>query len=611
MSVFNVISLLGGLALFLYGMRVMGDGLKKSSSGAFKRAMERVTNNPFVGFLLGALVTAIIQSSTATIVLASGLVAAGVLSLHQSVGIIIGANVGTTITGQIIRLMDVNADSSSLLQFFQPSTLAPLAAVIGILLIAFIHFKNSDTIGSVAMGFGILFTGLMSMTAAVSDLSASGAFNSMILAFSSTPILGFLVGLAVSFILQSSSATIGIVQSISMTGMLTFSSVFPMLLGIYLGDAATTAIVCAIGAKADPKRVGLIQLMYNIGKVILIVIGVVLLRQFGVLDSLWNATLTSGGIANTSSLFNIICAILLLPTTGALERISRKLVKDDPVSGRKPVTELASLDKAFYKAPALALSSAKLVVSKMAEMSSASVDLAVDNLIERDEKKAALVNEDEEYIDEMADRTSNYLANLLPFIDSGAGNDELNYYLTCVSEFERIGDHAVNLIENADSLQEHDNAFSAIAKEELRVVGDALTEILSYACTAFKEKNLMAARHIEPIEEVVDDLVAEMRENHLTRLRDGRCAIDTGFTFLDALVNIERIADQCSNIGVHTVALFSDKTGARPHDYIKELHLGKDAAYNSEYEHAHDLYIGRLESIIQAHEEREAGGVTE
>ena len=599
MSIFNVISLLGGLALFLYGMRVMGDGLKKGSSATFKRAMEKVTNNPFVGFLLGALVTAIIQSSTATIVLASGLVAAGILTLHQSVGIIIGANVGTTITGQIIRLMDVNAGSSPVLKFFQPATLAPLAAIIGILLIAFIHFKNSDTIGSVAMGFGILFTGLLSMTAAVSDLSASGAFDSMFVTFSSKPFLGFLTGLAVSFILQSSSATIGIVQSISMTGMLTFHSVFPILLGIYLGDAATTTIVCSIGAKADPKRVGLIQLMYNISKILLIILIVLLLHQFGVIDQLWDTTLTSGGIANTSSVFNIACAILLLPATGLFEKFSKRVVKDDPVSGRKPALELASLDKAFYKSPALALSSANLVVSKMADMSSASVKEALDNLIESKDGAIALVIEDEDYLDEMADKTSGYLANLLPLIDIGRDNDELNYYLNCVNEFERIGDHAVNLTENAADLKEHGGAFSEGAKEELKIAGEVLHEILNYACEAFKGKNLMAARHIEPIEEVVDDLVAAMRENHLHRLRDGKFSIYTGFTFLDALVNIERIADQCSNIGVHTVTLLGQNEDLNPHNYIKDLHMGRDAFFNSEYERARERYLNRLSHVIQ------------
>ena len=599
MSIFNVISLLGGLALFLYGMRVMGDGLKKGSSATFKRAMEKVTNNPFVGFLLGALVTAIIQSSTATIVLASGLVAAGILSLHQSIGIIIGANVGTTITGQIIRLMDLSGDTSPILKFFQPATLAPLAAILGILLISFIHFKNSDTIGSVAMGFGILFTGLLSMTAAVSDLSASGAFDSLFLTFASKPLLGFLVGLAVSFILQSSSATIGILQSLSMTGMLTFSTVVPILLGIYLGDAVTTTIVCSIGAKADPRRVGLIQLMYNIGKVLLIIIGVVLLHQFGVIDHLWDTTLTSGGIANTSSVFNIACAILLLPTTGALEKISKRLVKDDPVSGRKPALELASLDKAFYKSPALALSSANLVVSKMADMSCASAISALNNLIESKEGVIKLISEDEDYLDEMADKTSSYLANLLPLMDIGHGNDELNYYLNCVNEFERIGDHAMNLTENADDLKEHGGTFSEGAKNELRIAADALEEILGYACAAFKNKDLMAARHIEPIEEVVDDLVAAMRENHLLRLRDGKCSIYTGFTFLDALVNIERIADQCSNIGVHTVALLGQNEDLNPHNYIKDLHMGKDAFFNSEFERAHEKYIGRLSNVIK------------
>ena len=606
MSIFNIISLLGGLALFLYGMRVMGDGLKKSSSAAFKRAMEKVTNNPFIGFLLGALVTAIIQSSTATIVLASGLVAAGILTLHQSVGIIIGANVGTTITGQIIRLMDVSADSSPVLQFFQPSTLAPLAAVIGILLIAFIHFKNSDTIGAIAMGFGILFTGLLSMTAAVSDLSASGAFNSLFMTFSSKPFLGFLAGFAVAFILQSSSATIGIVQSISMTGMLTFHSVFPILLGIYLGDAITTTIVCSIGAKADPRRVGLIQLMYNLGKILLIVIGVVLLHQFGVLNGLWDATLTSGGIANTSSLFNVICAVLLLPATGLFEKISKQMVKDDPVSGRKPSLELASLDKAFYKSPALALSSANLVISKMAEMSSASAISALNNLIEPKEGVIKLITEDEDYLDEMADKTSSYLANLLPLLDIGHGNDELNYYLNCVNEFERIGDHAMNLTENADDLKEHGGTFSEGARDELRIAAEALQEILGFACTAFREKNLMAARHIEPIEEVVDDLVSVMRENHLHRLRDGKCSIYTGFTFLDALVNIERIADQCSNIGVHTVTLLGQNENLDPHNYIKDLHMGKDAFFNSEYERAHETYISRLSKVIKTEENEPA-----
>ena len=245
MTIFNLITLFGGLALFLYGMRLMGDGLKKGSSDAFKRAMEKVTNNPLVGFLLGLVVTAVIQSSTATIVLTSGLVGAGVMSLHQSIGVILGANVGTTITGQIIRLLDVNASETSLLNFFKPSTLAPLAAIIGILFLMAVKTRQSDTIGSIAMGFGILFTGLLSMTAAVSPLSET--FANMFYQLSGKPVLGFLLGAGVAFLLQSSSATIGILQAIATTGALTFSSVYAIIIGVNIGDCVTTAIVCSIG----------------------------------------------------------------------------------------------------------------------------------------------------------------------------------------------------------------------------------------------------------------------------------------------------------------------------------------------------------------------------
>ena len=243
MTIFNLITLFGGLALFLYGMRLMGDGLKKGSSDAFKRAMEKVTNNPLVGFLLGLVVTAVIQSSTATIVLTSGLVGAGVMSLHQSIGVILGANVGTTITGQIIRLLDVNASETSLLNFFKPSTLAPLAAIIGILFLMAVKTRQSDTIGSIAMGFGILFTGLMNMTAAVEPLSQSPTFAQLFVSLADKPLLGFLAGAGVAFSIQSSSATIGILQALSVTGQLTFGSVYPILVGIYLGDCVTTAIV--------------------------------------------------------------------------------------------------------------------------------------------------------------------------------------------------------------------------------------------------------------------------------------------------------------------------------------------------------------------------------
>ena len=288
MTIFNFISLFGGLALFLYGMRLMGDGLKQGSSAALKKAMEKVTNNPIIGFLLGLLVTAVIQSSTATIVLTSGLVGAGILTLHQSLGIVLGANVGTTITGQIIRLLDVNADSASWMNIFKPSTLAPVASIIGILLIMAVHTRNSKTVGNIAIGFGILFTGLLNMTASVSPLSESESFASMFVSLADKPILGFLAGTGVAFLIQSSSATIGILQALSVTGALSLSSVYAIIIGVNIGDCVTTAIVCSIGSKADAKRTGMVHIIFNICASILVIVGITLLHNFGALDALWD-----------------------------------------------------------------------------------------------------------------------------------------------------------------------------------------------------------------------------------------------------------------------------------------------------------------------------------
>ena len=309
MTIFNIISLFGGLALFLYGMRLMGDGLKQGSSTVLKKVLERVTNNQFFGFLLGLVVTGLIQSSTATVVLTSGLVGAGLITLHQSIGIIIGANLGTTVTGQIIRLLDLNEAAAFWLRFLQPSTLAPLAAIIGILMIMAFHFRNSDLLGNVAVGFGILFTGLMNMTAAVSPPSESTAFANLFISLANRPVLGYLAGAAAAFAIQSSSATIGILQALTVTGKLTFSSVYAIIVGVYLGDCVTTGIVCSIGASADAQRTGVMHILYGIGKSILALAGVMILHSLGVLDGFWDTPITSGGIANTHTLFNLLLAL--------------------------------------------------------------------------------------------------------------------------------------------------------------------------------------------------------------------------------------------------------------------------------------------------------------
>lgn len=598
MTIFNVISLFGGLALFLYGMRLMGNGLKESSSGALKAAMEKVTNNPFVGFFLGMTVTAIIQSSTATIVLTSGLVGAGVITLHQSLGVILGANVGTTITGQIIRLLDLNnGGGASWVDLFKPSTLAPLAAIIGILMIMAVKTKHSGVIGQIAMGFGILFTGLLNMTAAVSPLSSSESFARMFVGLSDTPLLGFLAGTGVAFLIQSSSATIGILQALSTTGALTFSSIYAIIIGVNIGDCVTTAIVCSIGSKADAKRTGIVHIIFNICGSILVIAALTILRTTGMLDALWDQTMTSGMIANTHTVFRLFSAIVLLPVCNQFEKLSRVIVKDDAKLGTSVQHELELLDEKFFTSPALALSGASGAIATMAQLAWEGVMSAMDVLLEFDQHKIDVINENEDSIDLLADRVDNYLIKLSPHVEQGYGNELLNYYIQCFSEFERIGDYAVNLTENAQEMREKDLALTEDARQELRVMRDALKEILGYAYQSFTAMDMRMARRIEPVEEVVDDLVATLRSNHIKRMRDGKCTTVSGLVFLDVLVNIERISDQCSNLGVYTLSQSDSSIMSSHHEYIHQLHQGLNEEYNEYYKQTHEKYFGALAAL--------------
>ncbi len=597
MTIFNVITLFGGLALFLYGMRLMGDGLKHSSAGALKKTMEKVTNNPFMGFMLGLLVTGVIQSSTATIVLTAGLVGAGIITLRQSLGIVLGANVGTTVTGQIIRLLDVNASAASWLNFFKPDTLAPLAAILGILLIMVFHFRNSDTLGDIAMGFGILFTGLLSMTAAVTPLSESESFANLFINFSKTPILGFLVGTAAAFTIQSSSATIGILQALSTTGALTFGSVYAIIIGVNIGDCVTTAIVCAIGSKADAKRTGVVHVIFNLFALVLVVMGVTVFHRLGWLDKIWDATITSGGIANAHTLFRLISAVVLLPLVSTFEKMSRKLVKDDKILGESVDEELARLDEKLFSSPGLALEGVSGAISTMARLANTGVLRAVNGLEEYDRQAAEEIRENEDRLDTLADKVDLYLLHLAPHTPEGELYDKLNYYTQCFSELERIGDHAVNLTEIAAELRENRVEFSPVAKAELAIVRDAVVEILSCACRAVTELDMEAARRIEPLEEVVDDMVATLRKNHIRRLHGGVCTTVGGLNFLDALSNLERVSDQCSNIGLFTLGLQDQQVMQSHHDYTRYLHSGQDAFFNEAYAANRKHYFGRLNAL--------------
>lgn len=598
MTIFNVISLFGGLSLFLYGMRLMGDGLKKGSSSALKAALEKVTNNPIMGFLLGLLVTAVIQSSTATIVLTSGLVGSGLLTLRQSIGVVLGANVGTTVTAQIIRLLDVNAGPTSWVNFFKPATLAPLAAILGIFLLMVIKNRRSETGGNIAMGFAILFTGLINMSAAVSPLGESALFTQILEQFSEIPVLGFIAGTAVAFLIQSSSATIGILQAMATTGALTFSSIYAIIIGVNIGDCVTTAIVCSIGSKADAKRTGVIHILFNIAGSLIVILALMAGRQLGALDWLWDKAMSSGDIANVHTLFRLISAVLLLPATRGFERLSYIIVKDDKTAVENVDRELKLLNVKFFDSPSLALSSINTAITTMGRLAREDVTKAMGTLLAFEQGTVDLVNENEDHIDQLADAVDHYMVGLSPHLGSlRADSDLLNFYIQCFSEFERIGDHAVNLTENATELYGHKRTFSHYAQQEILILTEALQEILTYAYSGFKKVDYEAARRVEPVEEVIDELVATLRGNHIKRLREGKCSTYAGLTFLDMLVNVERIADQCSNLGMYILAQQPGNSGLNHHEYTRYLHQGNDTFFNEMFRERYDYYFGLLAQI--------------
>ena len=599
MNIFNVISLLGGLAMFLYGMRMMGDGLKESSSGTLKIAMEQVTNNPFKAFLLGVLVTAIIQSSTATIVITSGLVGAGIITLKQSLGIVIGANVGTTVTGQIIRLLDVDDSATSWLQFFKPSTLAPLALIIGMGLIMGFKFKNSSRIGTIAIGFGILFSGLMNMTGSVTSLSDSGLFENMFSRLGDNPVLGYLTGAGIAFLLQSSSATIGILQAFSMTGLLSWNAIYAVIVGIYLGDCVTTAIVCSIGAKPEAKRVGVVNILFNLSETVVVLLGVTIAHKLGLLDSLWTRTVNSGLVANTNTIFNLTCALLLFPMLPVYEKLSRKIVKNEPIAEGKYDDLLEALSPAFFSTPALALRSCYNALMAMYEAARTNIEKAMNLLHVYDEKVVEDIMEEEDNIDTITDEISNYLVALSPHIKEDYQVRILNEYYKVVTEFERLGDHAVNIAEMSQDLDRKGLKFSDDAIREIDILEDLIYRILDLTRQAFEKRDVDAAMQIEPLEEVTDDMVNALHDLHLERLRKGQCSVDVGSSFLNLLSDLERISDVCSNVGVETLTRVNVELESKAHEFISSLHSGHDETFNQRYNEAHAEFFGRLDNKEQ------------
>lgn len=595
-AILTAIKLLGGLAMFLYGMEIMGDGLKQGSGTALKNVLGKLTHNVFLGLLTGTLVTAVIQSSTATIVLTVGLIGAGILNLRQAVSIVLGANIGTTVTAQIIRLMDIDSSGGSILAFFKPDTLAPVALILGIILVMFVKTQASKNVGLIALGFGILFTGLMSMTAAVEPLSESAAFANILSYFSDMPLLGILTGLVLTVIVQSSSAMVGILQALSSTGVMTFELIYPIIMGINLGTCVTTALVCSIGSSKDAKRTGVVHIVFNTIGTILFMIAMTLIRQAGGFSGLWESVVDSGVIANFQTLFNLVTAIVLLPFTGVLVKIACKIVKDDEVK-EEVYPELAALDKKLMTVPTVALGEVTKVAASMAASAKENLALSLAQFKKYDEKRAEKIAEAEDRLDCFTDRADNYLIELSGNIETESDNRQRNMLMQCIRDIERIGDYATNFDEMAKKMHDSELTFSAIAWKELEIIEDAVQEILRLTVEALENDNDYIACRVEPLEEVIDDMVLLLKNRHTARLCQGICSINSGLIFMDMLTYFERAADQCSNIAMQMLGKNNEEIMKNHHLYLQELHATDDKAYLAEQENRRAQYLVPLENI--------------
>lgn len=595
---YNVIAFLGGLAMFLYGMRVMGDGLKSSSGTAMRDALAKVTNKPFMGFLLGMLVACIIQSSTATIVITVGLVGAGFLTFHQSIGIVLGANVGTAITAQIIRLMDVSSGMESPLYFFKADNLAPLALIIGIVLIMFVGTTKSRNAGSIACGFGVLFMGLIYMSNVVSQFGES--LSGLLTAFANNYPLGFLAGVLVTCVVQSSSAVIGIVQSIASSIGVTFNSVFAVIIGVNIGDCLTTYLVSRIGAKPNQRRTAMVHVIYNIFAALLIILLVFISRATGLIsDDVWTMPLNSGGVANIHGLFRLIPAVVLLPLTGLFENIALTIIKDEPVEAedQKAIAALDALDERLLASPAIALDQVERVVIEMSEIALHNFDACVRQIYEYDPKRDQRIQERENLLDSMTDAANKYIVSLSPYVSSDRDNSQQNALLKTLICYERIGDLAVNIADEAARLRDSGKSFSANAMTELRIGFDAIYEILDITTTAYRNKDADLAAKVEPLEEVIDDLVEDMNARHVYRMVNQLCDAVNGIFYQAILTNIEHLSDKCSDIAVYIMEGSNKDIFGNEHSYVHELHHSNNPEYMRTYQEDHDKYFSALTAV--------------
>ena len=581
MDIFALLTLIGGLAFFLYGMNLMGKGLETLSGSRLQGILEKMTSSTVKGVLLGLVVTAIIQSSSATTVMVVGFVNSGIMQLSQAVGVIMGANIGTTATAWILSLTSIQGDSL-ILQMLKPSSFTPILAMIGVILTMLPTEKHysgrKKDVGTILIGFSILIFGMEVMSGAVKPLSQSQQFAEIMTAFSN-PLLGVLAGLGVTAIIQSSSATSGILLALSTTGQMTYGAAIPIIMGQNIGTCVT-ALISSIGAKKNAKRAAMIHLYFNlIGSTLVMVVfyGLKMFINFGFEGQAINAV----GIAVIHSLFNIVTTLILLPFSKKLVRLAELTIRDKKDEKDDGAMDVQVLDERLFTTPTVAIERAREVTCDLAGLSKDALKKAIEALDQYSDETDAFVRKTEEKTDIYEDRLGTYLIRLSSKELSIQGSREISEMLHSITDFERIADHSVNLLETAKEIYGKKVVFSVEATGELHLLESAVMEIVDMATAAFAAEDLKIAQRVEPLEQVIDKLCAKLKTRHVERLKNGECTMEQGFIFIDLLTNCERVADHCSNIAGSLIQIQEDSY--QVHEYLNQVKTSSND-FEKEYE---------------------------
>ena len=577
MDIFGVLSMIGGLALFLFGMETMGGGLEKLSGGRLERLLEKLTSNPIKAVALGCVVTAVIQSSSATTVMVVGFVNSGIMKLQQAVGIIMGANIGTTVTSWLLSLTGLEG-SNFFIKMLKPSSFAPILAVIGVIFIMFLKKdEKKKDIGTILIGFAVLMTGMDTMSAAVKPLANVPEFTALFTMFSN-PILGLIAGAVLTAVIQSSSASVGILQALSATGAISFGSALPIIMGQNIGTCVT-AMISSVGASKNARRTALVHLYFNVIGTVIFMVGFYAINSvvhFGFMSG----PATGFNIAIIHTIFNVVATLILLPFSGLLVKLACMTVKDDPVTEVEPTAEERAfrlLDPRFLETPGYAVEQCKQTAVEMAKHAKDGLLMSLDLLEKFDEDKARKVKELEDLVDRYEDELGSYMVKLSHEPLSKYDNHTISLLLHSIGDLERISDHSMNILSAAEEMQAKGMVFSKEGKAELKVFVEAVREILDLTVSAFEKNDIKRAAFVEPLEEVVDDLNVMVKANHIRRLQKGICTIEQGFVLSDISTNLERVSDHCSNIAISVIEI--DRDGFDAHGYLENLKKEDDPQF--------------------------------